>query len=146
MALHTVAESLEASACYYTERTTKNAEFMLDFCCMGRETHEMLLAVESEWSTDAKKVIDDDFQKLVYIRSRYRMVIFRAEPKEVHQRAKAFLCEFQGHLVGDSYIFAWIDWEGKVSGWKIMVEPNNQIVGPILIQRSVPDNQYHDVT
>jgi hypothetical protein len=115
---------------YYT--ATRNAEFMIDFRCMSSASHEMLLAAESEWINNAAKVVDDDFQKLVYVRSRFRMLIFQMDEKNVLDKAGAFLRQYKNHSVGDNYIFARIDWsERKIAGWKIAVGPNNQIGDPI---------------
>ena len=91
---------------------------------------------ESEWINNAAKVIDDDFQKLVYVRSRFRMLVFQMEEKNVLDEAGAFLRKYRNHSVGDSYIFARIDWNGKrILGWRITVELNAEIGDPIPISQ-----------
>src|SRR5260221_701234 len=94
-ALHRIGDSLDASGRCAPYYHGTNGEFMLDACFMDRVSHTMLLAAESELSeTRETKIVDDDFQKLVYIRSRFRMLVFDADERKVLARAGDFLREF----------------------------------------------------
>jgi hypothetical protein len=136
-ALHKVGNAFEPSGsckAYYTAE--RNGEFMLDFCCMHPISHNMLLAAESEWINNVGKIVDDDFQKLVYVRSRFKMMIFAMDESKVLDQAKLFLGQYQDHSDGDSYLFVRIDWNGrKISGWKIAVGQNHAMIGPTPIDQ-----------
>jgi hypothetical protein len=116
-------------------RESYSQEFMLDFCCMDAKSNEILLAAESEWSAKAGDV-EDDFQKLVYTKARFKIMIFGTDPRSVFERATNFLRLYPCNNLGDMYIFAHISNDGAVRGWKLKIDrdgPLSSDISPILI-------------
>jgi hypothetical protein len=131
-ALREVGELLAPGCAQYYKRYPNSGEFILDFCCIDSHSHEMLLAAESELSeTKVEKVVDDDFQKLVYVKASLKVCVFRSEPEEVLARAQDFLRDYPRHSDAETYIFVRIDWKGKTSGWKLTVGPDGKMPAPV---------------
>lgn len=130
-ALHKITQSsplaADTSKVYYKGCKDPNSqEFMLDFCCMDGESHEILLGAESEWA-EKEGNVEDDFQKLVYTKARVKMMIFGwDEPSEL-ERMKTFLQTYPCNVAGDTYILAHISWQGAVKGRKLTISSNRQI-------------------
>jgi hypothetical protein len=102
---------------FYYKGCPGAGEFMLDFCCMDGETHEMRLAAESEWREKAEEV-EDDFQKLVYTRAKFKMMMFGMGEVQVFSRIKDFVSRYP-HAAGDTYLFVQVLHTGRVTGWKL---------------------------
>lgn len=121
--LHRVVDELEPSGnCVAYYKGSPDGEFQVDACFMNRTTHVSLLAAESELSENsATKIVDDDFQKLVYFRARFRVLIFKGEERPVLQRAEEFLAAYNNHdKNSDEYLFIWLNSSLTCTrGWKI---------------------------
>ena len=140
-ALHKVAQSTPTGArkIYYRNCPEPNSyEFMLDFCCMDANSNEMLLAAESEWG-EGDGQVEDDFQKLVYIKAGIKMMIYgNNRPSEIDrpseiERIRKFLNSYPRNEPGDTYVLAYVNWEGTVKGLKLTINQDRVVGEPVPI-------------
>jgi hypothetical protein len=105
------------------------------------ERHDMILAAESEFSeTAVAKIVDDDFQKLVYFKTPVKILIFRGAVHEgVVDHAMRFLREYPRHLPGELYLFVGIEPDentaaGRIRASEASVDTDARISEPREVQ------------
>lgn len=82
-------------------------EWLLDLVWLDRETLNMQLAVESEWSRVMAHRLDD-FEKLMSIKSPLKLFIFAtksaSESEDVRCQLAKYLQRFSQHIEGEEYL------------------------------------------
>jgi len=84
---------------------SENGEWLLDIAWFGREQHEILLAVESEWGKAGD--IEDDFDKLMSIKARCKLLLFATfihDSPAIVERLESALVKYPYHIEGEEYM------------------------------------------
>ncbi len=87
-------------------------EWVFDLIAMEYDAgalHDILLVMESEWSSDIDSV-DDDFEKLILARAKHRLIVMNLDNENISQLLK-HAETFMHSLLGDRYLLA--NWNGQ---------------------------------
>jgi hypothetical protein len=90
-----------------------NGEWLLDVVWMGRDRHEIVLAVESEWGRPGD--VEDDFDKLMSIKARRKLLLFCTKTQEAEDLVKRLELDMRAypyHLAGEEYMALNVNAEG----------------------------------
>jgi len=90
-------------------------EWLLDVVWMGRDRHEIALAVESEWGKTGD--VEDDFDKLMSIKARHKILLFATKinkSSETVGRLESHLRAYPYHLEGEEYMALNVTAEGAL--------------------------------
>jgi hypothetical protein len=74
----------------------------------------IVMAMESEWTTDVNGIVHD-FEKLLSVKSPLKLMIYKVRPKTaraVREKIQTYLQEYTQHVRGERYIFCEFQ-----SGW-----------------------------
>jgi hypothetical protein len=111
---HENGYSVSATECERLEKAPETGEWLFDLIWAKGDGHpwifrEMPLAMECEWSLDDDEIWWD-FEKLLVIRSKYRIFIFNKRNKEevyeLFEELKNAIHDFESSQVGDRYLLA----------------------------------------
>lgn len=101
---HNMKYAVTANGCDADDKE----EWLLDIIWPPKkEFNEIILAMECECSTDKRKILDD-FEKLLVIRSKYRVFIFnqyeRDQISDLIEKFREKITNFKSTLSGDRYL------------------------------------------
>jgi hypothetical protein len=112
-------------------------EWLLDIVWIGRKRHEIVLAVESEWGKPGD--IEDDFDKLMSIKARHKLLIFATKVRDsagMVKRLESLLLEYPHHIEGEEYMALNITAEGALR-YRFQV-PRNRQLDAVVFEEMVP--------
>jgi hypothetical protein len=106
------AEATDGTEVLCTHVGRKRHEFLLDAVVWNRKDGEgVILAVESEWTQHVTD-IEEDFWKLLVVKSPIKLMIFATTPRAtkhsqdaVWQRLNECLRKYKDHVAGEIYVF-----------------------------------------
>lgn len=86
--------------------SSDQGEWVLDVVWFAKQTHQIVLAVESEWGKPED--VQDDFDKLMNIKARRKLLLFGTKIESERQRLLALIEEsmksYPCHTAGEEYM------------------------------------------